>query len=103
MLACNRLRIDPGNGSPAVDYRIESGYVESRTLDPDAARRSVAAIEKQWHRLTPEQLTSRVLADKVVAQWLRHRMGIHRLVRACHQDFSFPHDPVLESSDRTAA
>ena len=27
MLAFNRLRIDPGNGSPAVDYRIENGFV----------------------------------------------------------------------------
>ena len=32
MLKCNRLRLDPGNGSPVVDYRIENGCVESRTL-----------------------------------------------------------------------
>jgi hypothetical protein len=93
MPACNRLRIDPGNGSPAVDYRIESDFVESRTLEPN----------KQWQRLTPEQLTSRVMADKVVAQWLRHRMGLHRLVRACQQDDSSPHHPALENSQRTAA
>ena len=88
MLACNRLRIDPGNGSPAVDYRIESGFVESRTVEMDAAgtgavTRSVAAIERPWQRLTPRQLTSRVMGDRVVAQWLRHRMGLHGLVRAC--------------------
>ena len=31
-LACNRLRIDPSDGSPVVDYRIEDGRVERRTL-----------------------------------------------------------------------
>jgi len=87
MLACNRLRIDPGNGSPAVDYRIESGFVESRTVEMDSsetdAKRSMAAIERPWQRLTPKQLASRVMGDRVVAQWLRHRMGLHGLVRAC--------------------
>ena len=47
MLAFNRLRIDPGNGSPAVDYRIENGFVESSTLETDATKRSTLAIEKQ--------------------------------------------------------
>ena len=63
MLVFNRLRIDPANGSPAVDYRIENGFVESRTLETDATKRSTLAIEKQWQRLTPEQLTSRLMAD----------------------------------------
>jgi hypothetical protein len=103
MLAFNRLRIDPGNGSPAVDYRIENGFVESRTLETDAAKRSTPAIDTQWQRLTPEQLTSRVLADTVVAHWLRRRMGVHRLIRACNQDSSSPDSPVLESSNRIAA
>src|SRR5262249_25742868 len=82
MLARNRLRIDPGDGSPAVDYRIENGFVESRT----------PAIEKQWQRLTPEQLTSRVMADTVVLRWLRHRIGVYRLIRACNQDSSSPNN-----------
>jgi hypothetical protein len=103
MLACNRLRVDPGNGSPAVDYRIESGFVESRTLETDAAKRSVPVVEKPWQRLTPKQLTSRVMADRVVAQWLRHRMGLHGLIRACSQESSSLNNPVLESPDRTAA
>src|SRR5690348_13879913 len=103
MLACNRLRIDPGNGSPAVEYRIEDEFVESRTLETDAARRSVPASEKRWQRLTPEQLTSRVMANTVVAHWLRYRMGVHRLVRACNQDSPSLSNSVLEGSDRTAA
>jgi hypothetical protein len=98
MLACNRLRIDPGNGSPAVDYRIEDGFVESRTLEMDATK-----IEKQWQRLTPEQLTFRVMADTVVAHWLCQRMGVHRLIRACNQDSSSPNNPVVESSNRIEA
>jgi hypothetical protein len=90
MLAFKRLRIDPGNGSPAVDYRIENGFVESRTLETDATKRSTLAIEKQWQRLTPEQLTSRLMADTVLLRWLRHRMGAYRLIRACNQDSFIP-------------
>jgi hypothetical protein len=97
MLAFNRLRIDPGNGSPAVDYRIENGFVESRTVDRDATRRNSFAIEKQWQRLTPEQLTSRLMADAVLLRWLRHRMGVYRLIRACNEDSSSPNNPALES------
>ena len=101
MLACNRLRVDPGNESAVVDYRIEDGFVESRTLNRDEARNAVA--EKQWQRLTPEQLASRVTTDKTVANWLLRRMGVHRLVRACSQDSSSANSPVLEGSDRSAA
>jgi hypothetical protein len=102
MLACNRLRIDPGNESAVVDYRIEDGFVESRTLNRDEAR-SAVAIEKQWQRLTPEQLASRVTTDRTVANWLLRRMGVHRLVRACSQDSSSANSPLLESSNPTAA
>ena len=107
MLASNRLRIDPGNGSPAMDYRIEHGFVETRVLDVDAPKRSTSAIgnpsDTQWHRLTPQQLTSRVMKDQVVAQWLRHKLGLHRLVRACQADLPDLDDRLSEKSDRTAA
>jgi hypothetical protein len=104
MLAFNRLRIDPGNGSPAVDYRIENGFVESRTLETDTTKRGgTFAIEKQWQRLTPEQLTSRLMADTVLLRWLRQRMGVYRVIRACNQDSSSPNNPALESSNRAVA
>jgi hypothetical protein len=103
MLAFNRLRIDPGNGSPAVDYRIKEGFVESRTVETHVAKKSTPSIEKQWQRLTPEQLTSHVMADTVVLYWLRHRMGVHRLIRACNRDSSSLNNPAQEGSTRTAA
>lgn len=103
MLACNRLCIDLGNGSPALEYRIENGFVESRTLETDAATQSTPAIEKQWQRLTPQQLTSRVLADRVVAHWLIYRMGVHRLVQACDPESSSPDDAVVDDARRAAA
>lgn len=103
MLAFNRLRIDPGKGSPAVDYRIDNGFVESRTLETDAPKRSTPAMERQWQRLTPEQLTSRLMADKVLLLWLRRRMGVYRLIRACNQDSSSPNNPALESPIEPAA
>jgi hypothetical protein len=37
MLAFNRLRIDPGDGCPAVEYRIEDDQVESRFPDSAAS------------------------------------------------------------------
>jgi hypothetical protein len=103
MLSFNRLRIDPGKGSPAVDYRIENGSVESRTLEVDATSRSTLAIEKQWQRLTPQQLTSRLMADTVLFHWLRRRMGIYRLIRACNQESASPNNPARENSNRASA
>ena len=101
MLACNRLRIDLGDGSPVVDYRIEGGRVESRTVDNAADRNGV--VEKPWQRLTADQLSSHVMADTVVSRWLRRRMGIHRLIRACNHDASFASNKAQEWLDRTAA
>ena len=103
MLAFNRLRIDPGKGSPAVDYRIENGFVESRTLETGSTKRSTLIIEKQWQRLTPEQLSSLLMADSLLLRWLRQRMGVYRLIRACNQDSLSPNNPALERSHRTAA
>lgn len=101
MLAFNRLRIDPGDGCPAVEYRIEDDRVESRVLD-GATERS-GGIEAPWQRLTPEQLRSHVMADTAVARWLCRRMGVHRLIRACNQDSPFADSDVQERRDRTAA
>jgi len=94
-MACNNLRIDLGDGSPVVDYRIENDCVEIRTLE--------AENEKPWQRLTPEQLTFEVMADTVIARWLCRRMGVHRLLRACTQSLSYAPNPVKDSSDRAAA
>jgi len=101
MPACSRLRIDPGDGSPVVDYRIENGCVESRILG--MAAESSTATEKQWQWLTLEQLSFHVMADTVVAHWLHRRMGVHRLIRACTQHSSSANNGVQECSDRIAA
>jgi len=101
MLAFNRLRIDHGDGCPAVEYRIEDDHVHSRVLG-SATERS-GAIEAPWERLTSEELRSHVMADTVVARWLSRRMGVHRLIRACNQDSSFADGDVQERWDRTAA
>jgi hypothetical protein len=81
-----------------VDYRIENGCVESRTLEK--AAEGGTTTKKQWQRLTPEQLISHVKADTVVAQWLHRRMGLHRLIRAC---VSSANNEVHEGSERIAA
>jgi hypothetical protein len=101
MLAFNRLRIDLGDGCPALEYRIEDGHVDSRILG--CATERSGTIEALWQRLTPEQLRSHVMADTVVARWLSRRMGVHRLIRACNQDSPFADGDVQERWDRTAA
>jgi hypothetical protein len=96
MPAC-RLLIDPSDGSPTVDYRIEDGCVESRTLERGE---NGTITEKGWQRLTPAELSSHVMADTVVARWLRRRMGVHRLIRACT---STTNKGAQEHSERIAA
>ena len=80
MLACNTLRIDHSDSSQVVEYRIENDRVESRTLETAVE----SDTRKEWKRLSPEQLSSHVMAHTVVAHWLRGRMGVHRLIRACN-------------------
>ena len=101
MLAFDRLRIDPSDGCPAVEYRIADDHVDSRVLDSAAERSS--GIKAPWQRLTPEQLRSHVMADSVVARWLSRRMGVHRLIRACNQDSPFADSEAEERRDPTAA
>lgn len=73
MMPSNRLRIDPGNGSLVVEYRIENGLVESRTL----------GAETGWQLLNADEISSHVMADTAVAYWLRRKMGTRWLIRAC--------------------
>ena len=103
MLAFNRLRIDPDDGCPAVEYRIDDDHVDSRVLDSAAEKKRCDWIEARWQRLTPEQLRSHVMADTAVARWLSRRMGVHRLIRACNQGALFADSVVQERRDRTAA
>ena len=98
MLAWNRLRVDPGDSSPVLEYRIENGCVESRALE--TALEGSTTTEERWQRLTPEQLSCHVMADTVVAQWLGRRMGVHRLIQACTQSSN---NAAQERSERIAA
>ena len=71
------LRLEARNGSPAKEYRIESGSVEVRTFDCESDHVRI------WSRLTPEQLSTHVKRHTVVARWLERRLGWRRLLRAC--------------------
>jgi hypothetical protein len=79
MLAWNKLRLEPGNGSRVEDYRIENGEVEMRSIDSEQGDES----HRRWQRLTKEQLIAHVMGNTVVAQWLQRRMGVHSLLRTC--------------------
>jgi hypothetical protein len=96
MLEFNRLRIDQGADSEVIEYRIEAGRVEGRAL-----RQGVA--ETAWQRLAPEKLRSHVMAGTMLACWLRRRMGVHELIRACQQDALPPASRDASQPNRTAA
>jgi hypothetical protein len=99
MLACNRLRIDSGNSSPVVEYRIEKDRVERREI---SFEKSVPR-ETEWWRLTPEQVSSHVIANTVLARWLRGRIGLFRLLRICGGDLFRQDDGPKSPEDRLAA
>jgi hypothetical protein len=80
ILVCNRLRIDPNDGSPAVEYRIENGRVER-----GSAAQGGVTIEGRWVVLTAEQLASEVATKPAVACWLIRKLGVRALLRACSQ------------------
>lgn len=84
MLTWNKLRIDPGNDAPGMDYRIENGCVESRMVDDEIDERG-SSTEECWQRLTPQELSCLVTANPLVARWLSRRMGIRRVIRACNE------------------
>jgi two-component system, OmpR family, response regulator CpxR len=97
-MPCNILRIDPGNGSPVVEYRITNDCVETRIVRAD----DNSDIPSEWQRVKAKQLTACVLADTGLAYWLRRRMGVHKLVRACAAESSatdFSEEPLSKTKE----
>ena len=100
MLEVNRLCIDPGDGSPALEYRLEDDRVVSRIVEPVAGRSG--DMEKPWKAVTSEELSSHVTSGTVVAQWLQRRMGYRRLLRACIETSSFANETLERSHPKAA-
>jgi len=82
-----RLRLEAGDGSATKEYRIDDGKVEVRSLHSHSG---YDPAESSWHRLTPQQLSTHVERNTVVAQWLERRLGWRRLLQACVSQE--PHD-----------
>jgi hypothetical protein len=90
------LRLESLDGC-TEEYRIWEGEVEVREQHP-------VEEERGWHRLTPEELTSHVNRNTVVAQWLMRRLGWRRLLRACVADHNLYFVKEAQSaSDHSAA
>ena len=43
------------------------------------------------------------MSHTIVAQWLRRRMGLYALLRACNQKVAFPDDATSQYTDQIAA
>jgi hypothetical protein len=87
MMTANTFHIDPNDGSPSVEYRIENGRLERRTVE--AAAQGSVAVEAPWKLLTAEQVASEVVSSPAFARWLSRRLGVYSLLRACCQRLYF--------------
>src|SRR5260370_33518206 len=74
-----RLRLEAADGSATKQYRIDDGKVEVRSLHSHSG---YDPPERSWHRLTPQQLSTHVERNTVVAQWLERRLGRRRMPQA---------------------
>ena len=93
-MACNKLRIDSNDGSAVVEYRIEDGGVERRTVATYTG--TGAASEERWEPLTAAQVASHIMANSTVAYWLHRRLGGESLFQLCNQHPSFVTDGGVE-------
>jgi len=102
------LRLEATNGSGVEEYRIYEDAVEVRRLccgkETGDLELAVAHLSDEWQRLSPGDLTDHVKKNTVVAQWLKHRLGWRRLVRACADPQTLQEFGIPDSSlDRYAA
>lgn len=81
MLPCTTLRIDCGDGSAILDYRIDGSTVEMRIRRHSKA--TAPGLFQAWKRLTALQLIEQVESNPVLSRWLQRRMGIRALLRTC--------------------
>ncbi len=72
-----RLRIESVNGSPINDYRIESGHVEVRTLDPSG--RYYPSPNSHWRPLDASDIQLHRALRTVVAKWLQVKLNTGRV------------------------
>ena len=70
------LRLEGPDRSAGQEYRIHDGQIQVRSLQQPEE-------DDGWHRVTADQLADHVKRNTVVAQWLGHRLGWRRLLRAC--------------------
>lgn len=99
MLEVNRLCIDPGNGSPTLEYRVEENRIECRVVELGP---ETSDIEKPWKTVSSDELSSHVKSGTVVAHWLQRRIGYRRLLRTCTLDSSFANETPDRSYPKAA-
>lgn len=98
-LTPTHLRLETPDGR-AQEYRIRDGEIETRQPYHDDRTED----NREWHRLTPEQLTDHVNRSTVVAQWLERRLGWQRLLRVCvGNQYLYCVESPKNTADRRAA
>jgi hypothetical protein len=71
------LRLEAQDGTALEEYRVRDGEIEVRQLQ------NATEDDREWHRVSPDELSSHVYRNTVVAQWLKYRLGRTRLLRRC--------------------
>ena len=102
------LRLEASNGSGVEEYRIYEDAVEVRKLrcgeEKDDLELAGEQASDEWQRLLPRDLSAHVRNNTVVAQWLKHRLGWRRLLRACTDPETLQEFGILDNAlDRYAA
>src|SRR5438046_1461364 len=92
------LRLETPDGRAVEEFCIHDGEIVARKLRDD-----VSGGDRDWHQLTSDQLRDHVNRNTVVAQWLEHRLGWRRLLRACSPDRNWYLYGVDNRADRRAA
>jgi hypothetical protein len=77
------LRLEGQDGRRSEEYRIRDGQIETRRLSGSGEE------DGEWSGLSAQDLSTHVMRNTVVAQWLKHRLGWRRLLQACVAEDSF--------------
>ena len=78
------LRLEAPDGSTVEEFRVSNGQIDTRQIRQPNERHSEP--DGEWRQLTPEELSEHVRRNTAVSQWLKHRLGWRRLLRACTPD-----------------
>jgi len=81
-IVSSRLRLEPGDGSPVKEYRINNGEIEVCVFGKTHDARDTAT---KWRRLTAAKIAHHVEQNTILSHWLERKLGWRYVLRKCVQ------------------